>query len=289
MPYLLVTKGNIVLDRYGDVTQAKKLFLQSFEQYQAFDNKIGMANVLHYLSGIHIWEKEYQPAKELTQKAITICQELGSDPFRIIARSHNNLGVALAGLGQFTEAMAAYKDCYEAAYQLQNKALMAVALANQSQIALRLNCFSDAQKLSHQQLAISREIGQLFLLSGGLTNLGNVHYMLGEFDLAWDVLLKSLEIAISTNGKPSIALTLTQFSRLLYHESNDLEAFALLTILLSYPVAQIHQGNPENLYEILLSKLAEDEVQAIQDAYQGKDLNVAINLIETMKKREFQY
>ena len=281
MASLLITKGNVLLDLYGNVNEAEKLFNNSFEQYQTLEDSMGMAHALHYLAGICIWKKEFKQAEKRIQSALTICREQELGGHHMIVRFHNNLGIVYGGLGKFREAQVSFQTGYEAAYQLQDKARMAVALANQSQIALKLNNFSEALQLTHQQLHLSREIGQQFLVAGGLTNLANAYYMLGKFKLARDELRTSVDIALSINGKPMVVLALTQFAHLLYHTDYDLEAFTLLTILRPFPIAQIHQGNPENLHEILVTKLPPQTIKAIQTEWTGKNLDNAVNLMQS--------
>ena len=280
---LLLIKANIALYKDGEALQAQDFSQLSYEMYQALDDQRGMVSSLINLGLSYGEVNEYKKAIPYLKEAISICHEQDSSYNILFAQSINNLGFAYEGLGQYTEANASYLECFKICEQLQNKMGMAIALANQSQIALRLNCFPEAKQLSQQQLLISRAIGHQPLFAAGLADLSNAHYMLGEFEQAGEKLKEGIEVAAGTGIKPVIVQTIAQFARLLYHLGQDDESLALLTIIHPFPLPQRHLGNPENLYDILTNELPSDKVKSVLKEWQGKELTEAIKLVQSLE------
>ena len=284
LAFLLLVKANIALYKYGEAIQAQEFSQSSYEMYQALDDQRGMVISLINLGLSYSEVNEYKKAVPYLKQAISICHEQEDISFNILfAQSINNLGLTYEGLGQYTAANASYLECFKVCEQLQNKIGMAFSLANQSQIALRLGFFPEAKKLSQQQLEISQTIGNQGLYAGGLADLGNAYYMLGEFDLAWESLQKGIEIATITKIKPLIVQNIAQFARLLYHLGQDDESLSLLTIIKPYSLPHRHLGNPEKLYELLTGELSADKVQSIEKEWQGKELSEAVEFIQSLE------
>ena len=281
---LITVRGNIALFGYGNIPKAQELFRQSYQKYEEIKHLRGQVQALSNLGSSYIWANEFDTAISLIEKSIAICKAHGFGFDESYARCLNNLGVAFEGLEEYPKANAAYHECFEVCQQLHNKHGMAYSLANQSQIALRLGFFAKAKNLCVQQLNLSKEIGEQVLIIGGLADLGNAHYMLGNLSLAEDCLIEGLAIAFSTKAKPSIVQIYAQFARLMYHLGQDIASFSLLTLIQDSPLPHQHLGNPENLHEILVAKLPKNEVKIIQEKWKGKDLDEAVTLIQNMKK-----
>lgn len=282
LAFLLLIKARVALYKYGDAQQAQDFSLSSYEIYQALGNQRGMVGSLIDLGLAYNEVNEYKNAIPYLKQAISICHEQDSSFNVLFAQSINNLGLSYEGLGQYAAANTSYHECFKVCEQLQNKIGMAFSLANQSQIALRLNRFPEAKNFSQQQLQISQTIGDQRLYAGGLADLGNAHYMLGEFELAWDSLQEGIKIAVVTEAKPAIIQTIAQFARLLFHLDRKSESLSLLTIIQPFPLPHRHLGNPKNLYEILVAELSADEVKTIQAAWQGKELDEGVTLMEAI-------
>ena len=286
--FLLLSKGNISRSKHGNISQAMDAYYQSYKLFEECGDQWGLACSLNNLGLTNHDSNEFEMAIQLYEKARVICEVNNYDG--LMVRIMNNIGITLEALGQFTEANEAYKKCFDVCQQLQNKVGMAFSLANQSQIALKTSRFSEAKIFSQQQLILSEEIGETFLLSCGFADLGNAYYMLEEFSLAWGCLQKGLEIAVRSGIKPTTLQLISQFAHLLYHLDEKVSSLKLLIITNSYPFPSHHLGNPTNLHEILVSELPTDELKAIQEEWQSKELDEVVELLQTiLKNNKFNF
>jgi tetratricopeptide (TPR) repeat protein len=278
LAFLLLIKGNIVMFGQGNNFQAKELFHQGYELYKESGHQMGMAISLNNMGGPYSHIGEYDMAKHLFQEAVAICQENNyRDQY---AQSNLNLGVLSENLGQYSEAITAYQTCFELCQEAENTLGMLISLINQSEVMLRMERYQDARDLSQQQLLLSRDIGDRFYLVGSLAALGNAYYMLDDFTAAWQSLQESLDLVISIASKPYTALVLAQIARLLFRLEQLEPSLILLIVTRTLVPAQHHQGNPENLYEILITKISPEKVRVLEATWQNKDLNEAVKIAQ---------
>lgn len=280
LAFLYLIRASTIYYQDGNKQQQKNFNESSYELYSEIGDMRGMVRSLQNLAINYNEAGDYETAKELLQEAITICQQQGDGYLDTLVRCLINLGVSLEGLEQYTEANTAYEACYEVCEQLQNQLGMSYSLANQSQIALRLNHFAKAKASIQKQILISQKISDHFLFATGKADLGNAYYMLKEFPLSLESLREGLNVAIMIGSKPAMIHVISQFSHLLYHLGEDILSLTLWTIIQPYLNPHHHLGNPENLHEILVSKLAPKTVMAIQSEWEGKELDDAVRLIQ---------
>lgn len=277
LAFIYNSKTSIAIFQHKDYSEAMDFYQKSLQLYQDLNDQLGIVGCLNNYATLFIHTGNIKQAERSYLEAAVISK---SHRFQEqYARSILNLGLVYELSAQYEKALNTFQEAYILCEQLQNKYGMAISLINQCEVTLRMNKFEEAEKLCQKQIQLSRDIGDVHLLIGGMIAQGNIYYMRQAYAEASQLLQKSLDLAQSYDSNYNIVLVLAQIARLFYWLEKHEASWALLTAVTPHLQHSTHHlGHPENLAEHLAVKLPAEQYQALQTRWQNRPQEEAIEL-----------
>ncbi len=166
----------------GQPSEAMAYLQRSLAHFQAVQNKVKEADILHHAGNVAFYLKQYSESYDYFNRSLTISQMLQNLP--LMARTMPNRAAVLLYVGLYEEAMTAYEAALKLGQELGYGLTTAVALNNIGIINLHLNQLTAAQTYFERSLQYSRAIQMQHYQATTLHNLGRVAIQQGNLAAA---------------------------------------------------------------------------------------------------------
>lgn len=170
------------------------------------------ANALRSASALAVLSGDYERARELVERALSLYRQLGDELGTV--RALSNLGAILHSLGELDAAAATLDECVTAAETLGERRLLALARNNRGDVALSQGDLEAARTEFEQSLALLREANDVANVARSLYNLGAVALQQERREDARRLLVEALDLSGSVDDKEDIAWCLTALANL---------------------------------------------------------------------------
>ena len=213
--YLL---GNNYYD-WSKYNESLQYYQSSMYQYEALQDKIGVAKSLTGLSAIASNFGDYELAIGYMQRAREIYIEI-DDPASL-ARTTMGLGVILETWGEIDRALAYYNQAYDHFEEESNILQQVNLLLHIGDVLLKQNEFT--RTLAHYKKAISleKEDPNKKLLSICYSNMGEAYFAMKEYDTALYFQEKALAIKYDVGDNKRIAISLLNIGEIYFAINED--------------------------------------------------------------------
>lgn len=156
-----LTNLAMVYEAQGQLREAEPLLVES----NAIMVRIGAApaaraSVINNLAGIHYQRGDYARARDQFQRALTLFTRAHGPSHPNVARTLNNLGLALQDLGNFAEAETMYRKSVAMREKGKDPALLAKGVQNLAQVVHEQGRLEEAEQLYHRALTLFRTANQ---------------------------------------------------------------------------------------------------------------------------------
>jgi tetratricopeptide (TPR) repeat protein len=191
------------------------------------------------LANTYSSEGKHEIAVPLAQEALVLFREQG-DLFRI-CYCLNNLGDDYAGLGQYSEALAAFEEGVQIARSINHNDSLALLLGNTGYISLKLGYIETAETYLEESIMVcktmNKVVGQL-LFSAILFHIRLTAQNLNEtYNLLCGLMIEASELEIIS----VVLLLLTAFAKWFLLAGDPARSLQLLDFVTTRPELQ-HEG-----------------------------------------------
>jgi predicted ATPase/DNA-binding SARP family transcriptional activator len=169
---------------------------------------------------------DYDRAKELGERSLALCREVGDD--RAVAAAANAVGIAAVFAGDFERARALYDESIRLMRRTGDTSGLVTSLANSADLALNERDFAKARELFEESLVLARELEDKEVTAIALCNLGIVAVEQERPREALALLAESLEVSRGLGFRDEIAQGLATVAAALALEREADEAAQLL-------------------------------------------------------------
>jgi predicted ATPase len=209
--FALLVSG-AVADEKGEYAEARVLFGESRNLYQAVGDRWGMAAAFEHLGDVARMTGEYEQAKGYYEQSQSLFQEIG-DPDRI-AGAFNSLGSIAGTIGAYDQAKTYFERSLCLCREIGDRFGVVSASHNLSNVAYLQGDYIAAKRLRQETLSTCREIGFRWGVASSLRHLGDVLRQLGELDAAKNMYEEGLIIQRKMGHQRDVALTLNSLGSL---------------------------------------------------------------------------
>ncbi len=161
--------------------------------------------------------KRYAQAEECGLKALALFEALGDSSS--LGDIYNNLGAHMSAQNRYDEALHYHLLQHEVNIKLDNTWGKGFSFSKLAMIYAKQGKYSLAQSHMNESLAIRREIGTAYALSGALTKSAKVKNMIGDQDGAMRDIHESILISRKLNIPKAYASGLAQLAEI--HKSQS--------------------------------------------------------------------
>ena len=151
------------------------------------------------LAALYQSQSEYEKAKELYMKALTITIETGDKDLEALA--YVNLGAIFHSLSEYVKAKEYLQKALQISKEIRNKGREALCYVNLGAVFLPLGEHVKAKEYLHKALQMTKEIGDKRGEASSHGNLGAVFCSLREYVKAEEHLQKALQISKKIGDK----------------------------------------------------------------------------------------
>jgi tetratricopeptide (TPR) repeat protein len=202
LPILLRSHAYYVKTRLLHETgQSEEALKCSEKALELYDGGEDISAVLHInlLGNCCRQLDRHHEALEYFDKALNLMKKL--EPKNIHSGIYNNIAITHMDMGNFSEAMAAYKKALEIEKRKRNPANIALEMSNIAALLLSQDQPEEALKYANWAFDKLRQVEDNIARTFNLVNLAEVHYALGNFDQALEYIKQCLVFAESTREK----------------------------------------------------------------------------------------
>ena len=172
--------------------EALKYAHRALNKANELEYEKGKAVAYQRISVVHYYQSNYQEARDYCMNALVIFQELGND--KGIASCNGNIGNLYADQGNYPKAMEYYLNALKSFEKLGNKSAMALANNLIANVYYYQKDLSRAEVYYQRSLALNEEINNEYGLIGDYNNLGLINSETGNYEVALDFYLKSINL-----------------------------------------------------------------------------------------------
>ncbi len=213
--------AGIALKLQGDFEQAARSFEQALTAADGSGDRRRRSLVLLQQGALARAQGDNQLALGLFETAVDYAEEFGDR--HLLARSLNNLGIALAVVDEPGPSIDALERAREIHVSRHDLAGQAEALGNLGAVALLQQDLDTAEQYLLDSVAIGEQLSWPRSIALDLINLGSIAASRQDFGLASERLDRALEIAVSTQlneVRPIILVNMGELAREQGDEAN---------------------------------------------------------------------
>jgi len=179
--------------RTCDYEAAKQLFRRALSIAEEIDDQRLVSNVYNNLGNVHFYQCDYSSSIQAYEKALAINRRLGNQA--VTSHIIHNLGSVFFRKGDYPAALSAYEQALELERRHGNTTTAAQCLGNVG-IIRRVRCeFDESIAAYREALRIYVERVDVFGQSVTMANLSSVFLETGVYDEAGELLEKTLELS----------------------------------------------------------------------------------------------
>jgi tetratricopeptide (TPR) repeat protein len=166
------------------------------------------AQVMHNTAIVHMWQGNYERARELYQQSLDIFRKFRDQ--RGIAFSLHNLGIIELNQDNYERARELYQQSLDMKRKLGDQGSTASSLHQMGILEQRQGNYEQARELYQQSLDIERKLGNQEGIASSLHQMGILEQKQGNYEQARDLYQQSLDIKRKLGDQVGIALSLGQ-------------------------------------------------------------------------------
>jgi tetratricopeptide (TPR) repeat protein len=220
--FALQQLGWIEMDSQSDFGEARRLFQQSLNLYQAAEDQFETAHALHRL-GLAVWYLDSQEeAGRLWGESLTILRSLGAQGG--VSRLLRDMSMIPRHRGKLDEAAEILRRSIAIAREIGNRQEIAHSLVGLGTAYISLGRLEEAQAVLEESLEISRCLGDQWSSVSSNVRLGVVEMHLGRYDDAKRRARESIRLARRTGHSDEIRLSLLLSSSVALAREQTIEA-----------------------------------------------------------------
>jgi tetratricopeptide (TPR) repeat protein len=205
----------------GPLREGRQRVAAALEHAGAQEVTPERADALYTLGGLALMQDDYALARDLTEQALELAQQVGHR--RGIAQALSNLGSVAYYQADLDRSEVLNRRSLELNREIGNEHGVNVALHNLAIIAEHRYDYRAARALYAQSLALAMQLGNSQGIASAHSNLGNIARRQNEIPEAKTHFAQSLAIQRDLGNKVGIAIALTQMGTVLASE-RDYEA-----------------------------------------------------------------
>lgn len=195
----------------GEYDASRRYFGESLAQYQAADNRWGMANVQSSLCLTLRRQGAFSEAAEEARASLLIRREIGDK--RGIASSQNNLGLIYCALGEFPAAEKALQESIHICREMGHTVGVANALTSLCHVYLDAKDIDRAVQVQREAQGLFQEVGDLWGVAIAYNNLGQFALEAGQPEQAQALLEKAVQMYRELGIQSSLAHALSNLGK----------------------------------------------------------------------------
>ena len=176
----------------GDIENGRALTAQSLSLYRTVEDRWSTALCLRLLGRIAERLGDSGQGAQLHRESVAFCRAMGIQ--REIAESLDDLAMDLARLGQSEEAERLARESLDICRKLGDAATLAPSLHRLAVILMDRGKFSESLRLFDECIAIARSFGDRPRMASALRVSGQVHVLLGHYDLGRALLQQGMAL-----------------------------------------------------------------------------------------------
>jgi predicted ATPase/DNA-binding SARP family transcriptional activator len=158
----------------------------------------------------------YGKGRELIQKGLILLRRIGQDARREIAFSLYLLGLVDWYMGDYLEAKRSFNESVAISREIGDRFIMGYSLTLLALVTHSLGGYSEAKQLFQEALVICREMGERRIIASGLAGLGWVAQALGEYPEAKQLFQESLATCREINDQLGVAICVDHLGTVAY-------------------------------------------------------------------------
>jgi tetratricopeptide (TPR) repeat protein len=260
--------------RLGEFQEARQHTEESLAIYRALGDQDRMLYCLVTLSYIHMSQREYEKAYELSKEGLAISRDILGDP---LATEHCllSLSSAVSYLGQYAEAKRWAEESLQISKAINHRPGIGETLKLLGMIAHKLGEDDHAVTLLRQSVSQFREIGDRTLIADALVDLGVIMRDSQEESKAKQYLLEALQTALETQTNHTALRALIEIAVMEMNEGNTELALELVThCLQSPPSKREFTKRAQTLRAELVTQLTPQQIESAEARANARTLEV---------------
>jgi tetratricopeptide (TPR) repeat protein len=167
--------------------------LKAFSFFQKTKNKKQVLNCLSNLGILKEEQGNYQESRNNLEQALLLAEQLNDMEARVMCS--NNLGYLYQIQQQYDQALSYYFDCVKMNEQMDLQSGLAMSYYNVASIYKLKSDLKEAKRWFQQALLLADSSGAIQIKKITLNELSSVSYLLGNYQLAYDLLKQKDTIA----------------------------------------------------------------------------------------------
>lgn len=195
----------------SEYTPALELYALALRQYEAAQNREGIADTYNNMGVVHSYVADYRKALDYYLKALPIYEESGN---RKLANIFTNIGIVHKNLAEPAKALDYYKRALKVYEEQGNSRGIANALANIGNAYDDLDSTVQALEFHRRALTINQANGNVKGVANGLNSIGTIYNRVADYARALEFLQRSLHLYEQLGEKNSMCVALMELSRL---------------------------------------------------------------------------
>ncbi|MCH9695499.1 MAG: tetratricopeptide repeat protein [Gammaproteobacteria bacterium] len=168
---------------------------------------------------------DYEQARTTFETASGFAEEIGDE--HLLAESLNNLGIVMASIGRFDQAIDMLSRAYDTHVARRDIAGQATALGNLGATALVRKDFDSAEDYLLESVKIGERLGWQRSIALDLINLSNIAASRQQYQIASERLSRALDIASTAELDEIYPIILANMGELARERGSDSEACRL--------------------------------------------------------------
>ena len=220
-----------MLGRYDDAEPAYEEAVAAFTQ---LDETSELANTLNSLASMDAVRERYEASTTRFERCVTLFEQVGDVLAKAIAL--NNLGYLADAQGHVALAAMRYEASLHDFERIQFTRGIAAVKNNLVVLYGNLGRLDEAEEMAHQSLTMKVEMEDRLGIVVSLKNLGDLHLMRGDPELAVERYLPAIRLALETEAVPRLLQVLPGFAEALQQRGDEALAQLVKRALALHPL-----------------------------------------------------
>jgi tetratricopeptide (TPR) repeat protein len=241
-----------------------------------------VASTFSMLSTISWKWGDIEQAEKCCQESLAIYGEL-DDRYRI-SQLHNVLGILATLQENYDQAERYFEQGLRIAREIEHRQLVADLQNNLGYLNHhRIGNLEKAKHCYQESLQIAKEIDHRSGATSTLINLGQLHILLGERQVAWKCLREALNESVAIGAVPLTLDALVGVGQQQIEVGQYVSAAELLGLALSHPALEIDSRKlAESILEKLRKLMHAEQFEAAIDRGKMLELNTVVTELEAV-------
>ncbi len=186
----------------GDYPNAVEYYLKSIILREELHDKVGLASTYNNLGVVAEKQTKYDEALSYYEKSLRIYESLNDKAG--MSANYNNLGIIYKSKNDLDKALMYYEKSLKIKEELKDKAGMAMTINNLGVIYEKKEKLLEAKEMFKKALKLNEELKRRSGIVYCYINISNIDVLLGNYEEAEILAVKSFNLSKETNEKDAI-------------------------------------------------------------------------------------